>query len=84
MSQIKTTEEFQDLFDIDANLNRLVKNIELLNYINPQNIAAEKKKFFSYKFCIVSPLYLESSIVSQMCSFFCTVFTFYYSDSFNC
>ena len=50
MSQIKTTEEFQDLFDIDANLNRLVKNIELLNYINPQNIAAEKKKFFSSKY----------------------------------
>ena len=50
MSQIKTTEEFQDLFDIDANLNRLVKNIELLNYINPQNIAAEKKTFFSSKY----------------------------------
>ena len=50
MSQIKTTEEFQDLFDIDSNLNRLVKNIELLNYINPQNIAAEKKRFFSAKY----------------------------------
>jgi uncharacterized protein (TIGR02421 family) len=50
MSQIKTTQEFQDLFDIDANLNRLVKNIELLNYINPLNIAAEKKKFFSSKY----------------------------------
>ena len=41
MPRIKTTEEFQDLFDIDANLNRLVKNIELLNYINPLNIASE-------------------------------------------
>lgn len=50
MSQIKTTEEFQDLFDIDANLNRLVRNIELLNYINPQNIASEKKKFYSSKY----------------------------------
>lgn len=50
MSQIKTTEEFQDLFDIDANLNRLVKNIELLNYINPLNIASEKKKFYSSKY----------------------------------
>ncbi len=50
MSQIKTTDEFQQIFDIDANLNRLVKNIELLNYINPQNIAAEKKKFFSSKY----------------------------------
>lgn len=50
MSQIKTTEEFHNVFEIDANLDRLVKNIELLNYINPLNIAAEKKKFFSAKY----------------------------------
>lgn len=50
MSQIKTTDEFQHLFEIDANLNRLVKNIELLNYINPQNIESEKKQFFSSKY----------------------------------
>jgi uncharacterized protein (TIGR02421 family) len=50
MAQIKTTEEFQEIFEIDANINRLVKRIELLNYINPQNIAAEKKKFFSAKY----------------------------------
>lgn len=50
MSHIKATEEFQDIFDIDANLNRLVRSIELLNYINPQNIATEKKKFFSAKY----------------------------------
>ena len=50
MPQINTTKEFQSLFDIDANLNRLVKNIELLNYINPQNISVEKKKFFSAKY----------------------------------
>ncbi|BAO77286.1 flavohemoglobin expression-modulating QEGLA motif protein [Winogradskyella sp. PG-2] len=50
MSQIKKTEEFQDLFDIDSNLNRLVKNIELLNYINPLNIASEKKRFYSSKY----------------------------------
>lgn len=50
MSQIKTTPEFEAIFDIDANLNRLVKNIELLNYINPLNITAEKKKFFSAKY----------------------------------
>jgi uncharacterized protein (TIGR02421 family) len=50
MAQIKTTTEFQHLFEIDANINRLVKNIELLNYINPQNIAAEKKKFFGAKY----------------------------------
>ncbi len=50
MPQIKTTTEFQDVFDIDDNLNRLVKNIELLNYINPLNINVEKKKFFSSKY----------------------------------
>lgn len=50
MTPIKTTSEYQELFEIDANLNRLVRNIELLNYINPLNIAAEKKKFFSSKF----------------------------------
>ncbi|OZV68433.1 flavohemoglobin expression-modulating QEGLA motif protein [Winogradskyella aurantia] len=50
MAQIKTTDEFQEIFEIDANINRLVKKIELLNYINPQNIAAEKKKFFSAKY----------------------------------
>lgn len=47
---IKTTDEFQSLFEIDANLNRLVKNIELLNYINPLNIENEKKQFFNSKF----------------------------------
>jgi uncharacterized protein (TIGR02421 family) len=50
MPKIKTTEEYQDLFDIDGNLNRLVRNIEVLNYINPLNIASEKKKFFSAKY----------------------------------
>ena len=50
MSAIRTTEEFQDIFEIDANLNRLVGRIELLNYINPINIASEKKAFYSNKF----------------------------------
>jgi len=46
----KLVEEHQSLFDIDANLNRLVKKIELLNYINPLNIESEKKQFFTSKF----------------------------------
>lgn len=50
MAQIRTTEEFKELFEIDANLHRLVRRIELLNYINPLNIAAEKKKFFTSKY----------------------------------
>jgi len=41
---------YKSLFDIDANLNRLVKSIELLNYINPLNIVQEKKKFYSSKY----------------------------------
>lgn len=43
-------EQHQHLFDIDANLNRLVKKIELLNYINPLNIESEKKQFFASKY----------------------------------
>lgn len=39
-----------NLFDIDANLHRLVQKIELLNYINPLNIESEKKQFFSSKY----------------------------------
>jgi len=38
------------LFKIDQSLNRLVKKIELLNYINPINIEQEKKNFFSSKY----------------------------------
>lgn len=39
-----------NLFKIDANLNKLVKKIELLNYINPINIEQEKRNFFSSKY----------------------------------
>lgn len=46
----KLTLKYQDLFDIDANLNRLVKKIELLNYINPLNIESEKRQFYTSKF----------------------------------
>ena len=41
-----------NLFKIDDNLNHLVQKIELLNYINPINIEAEKRKFFSSKYNI--------------------------------
>ncbi|WP_339634982.1 flavohemoglobin expression-modulating QEGLA motif protein [Bizionia echini] len=44
------THDYQDLFEIDTNLNRLVKKIELLNYINPLNIESEKKQFFASKY----------------------------------
>src|SRR5690606_39461730 len=44
------TNSYQHLLDIDFNLNRLVKQIELLNYINPLNIEQKKKQFFSAKY----------------------------------
>ena len=34
--------EYDHLFEIDANLDRLVRRIELLNYINPINIEKQK------------------------------------------
>jgi uncharacterized protein (TIGR02421 family) len=46
----KLISKYQDLFDIDANLNRLVKKIELLNYINPLNIESEKRQFYASKY----------------------------------
>ena len=45
----KLIKSYQNLFDIDSNLDRLVKKIELLNYINPLNIESEKKTFFLFK-----------------------------------
>jgi uncharacterized protein (TIGR02421 family) len=41
-----------NLVRIDSNLNKLVKKIELLNYINPTNIEQEKRNFFSSKYNI--------------------------------
>lgn len=43
-------DKYQDLLDIDANLHRIVKNLELLAYINPLNIAQERKDFFKSKY----------------------------------
>ncbi|MEX0289105.1 MAG: flavohemoglobin expression-modulating QEGLA motif protein [Flavobacteriaceae bacterium] len=42
--------KYSDLFEIDANLDRLVKRIELLSYVNPLNIEKEKQRFFSSKY----------------------------------
>ncbi|NNK76987.1 MAG: DUF1704 domain-containing protein, partial [Maribacter sp.] len=42
--------EYADLFEIDANLDRLVKKIELLNYVNPLNIEKEKHRFYASKY----------------------------------
>ena len=45
-----TVDTHSSLFEIDQNLDRLVHNIELLNYLNPLNIEQEKKRFFASKF----------------------------------
>lgn len=50
MFQITSTEGNQELFDIDANLNILLKKNEVLNYINPSNIERYKKQFFFSKY----------------------------------
>ncbi len=41
---------YQDVFEIDTNIHRIVKNLELLAYINPLNIAQERKEFFKSKY----------------------------------
>ncbi|WP_026813040.1 flavohemoglobin expression-modulating QEGLA motif protein [Arenibacter certesii] len=42
--------QYPNVFKIDANLDRLVKKIELLTYLNPQNIEKEKQRFFASKY----------------------------------
>lgn len=42
--------EYPYVFQIDGNLNRLVKSIELLSYVNPLNIEKEKNAFFASKY----------------------------------
>jgi len=44
--------ENADIFEIDANLDRLVKKIELLSYVNPLNIEKEKHQFFASKYSV--------------------------------
>ncbi|SFU71318.1 conserved hypothetical protein [Pustulibacterium marinum] len=44
--------EYAHIYKIDAQLDRLLKNIELLAYLNPNNIEQEKKKFFGSKFTV--------------------------------
>ena len=42
--------KYANLFEIDANLDRLVKKIELLSHVNPLNIEKEKHQFFASKY----------------------------------
>jgi len=47
---VQLQQQYAPLFEIDANLNRLIKRIELLGYINPLNIEKEKQRFFASKY----------------------------------
>ncbi|MFS4415195.1 flavohemoglobin expression-modulating QEGLA motif protein [Maribacter sp. 2307ULW6-5] len=40
----------EPLFEIDGNLDRLIRKIELLSYVNPLNIEKEKQLFFASKY----------------------------------
>lgn len=44
--------KYRHLFEIDSHLDRLVKRIELLSYINPLNAEKEKQRFFASKYNI--------------------------------
>ncbi|WP_276392270.1 flavohemoglobin expression-modulating QEGLA motif protein [Eudoraea chungangensis] len=41
---------YPNLLEIDANLDRLIRRIELLSYVNPLNIEKEKNHFFASKY----------------------------------
>lgn len=48
--QNQITRQYPHLIEIDTNLDRLVKKIELLTYLNPLNIEKEKQRFFASKY----------------------------------
>lgn len=43
---------YTHLFEVDANLDRLVRRIELLSHVNPINIEKQKQRFFASKYAI--------------------------------
>ena len=47
---IDTSVNTEKLFEIDKRIDQLVKEIELLRYVNPVNIEEEKTKFFASKY----------------------------------
>ena len=51
----------QALLDIDNDIDKLVRQIELLSYVNPINIEEEKEKFFSSKY-LTAPEFQYSEI----------------------
>ena len=53
--------EQKALFQIDQNIDSLVKKIELLSYVNPTNIEEEKKRFFASKY-LTDPVFTYPDI----------------------
>ncbi|GAA4270373.1 flavohemoglobin expression-modulating QEGLA motif protein [Hyunsoonleella aestuarii] len=49
------------LLEIDKNIDKLVKQIELLSYVNPINIEEEKARFFSSKY-LTDPVFKYPTI----------------------
>lgn len=52
----ETSTATETLFEIDRYLDKLVKKIELLSYVNPVNIESEKEKFFASKY-LTNPVF---------------------------
>lgn len=48
--QIDAVQNYTTLFNIDNQLDKLVRDVELLYYLNPLNIEQEKRKFFASKY----------------------------------
>ncbi len=51
----------KSLLEIDKHIDALVKQIELLSYVNPTNIEAEKTRFFSSKY-LTDPIFKYPTI----------------------
>ena len=51
----------QALMDIDRNIDELVRQIELLSYVNPVNTEEEKQKFFASKY-LTDPKFVYPAI----------------------
>ncbi|NND16853.1 MAG: DUF1704 domain-containing protein [Eudoraea sp.] len=51
-SQSQLQKQYAKVFELDSNLDRLVRRIELLSYVNPINIEKEKQRFFASKYSV--------------------------------
>ncbi|MFV9550908.1 flavohemoglobin expression-modulating QEGLA motif protein [Algibacter sp. PT7-4] len=59
--KIDTNGTTKNLLEIDENIDALVKQIEMLSYVNPTNIEEEKKRFFSSKY-LTDPIFTYPEI----------------------